>query len=144
VSVNRKTNDRAGSGSLARSERSCDCAGAFHFNQFSMKSLEQLQSYPWPGNIRELQNVIERSVILCETEDFSVDENWLLHQTQPSRSLSHELVSQEREMIESALEECKGRISGPCGAAAKLGLPASTLDSKIRALRIDKRRFHSA
>ena len=107
-----------------------------------MKSLEQLQSYPWLGNIRELQNVIERSVILCETEDFSVDENWLLHQTQPSRSLSHELVSQEREMIESALEECKGRISGPCGAAAKLGLPASTLDSKIRALRIDKRRFY--
>ncbi|MGA2982014.1 MAG: helix-turn-helix domain-containing protein [Terriglobales bacterium] len=107
-----------------------------------MKSLEQLQSYPWLGNIRELQNVIERSVILCGTEDFSVDENWLLHQTQPSRSLSHELVSQEREIIESALEECKGKISGPCGAAAKLGLPASTLDSKIRALRIDKRRFY--
>ena len=110
--------------------------------RIGMKSLEQLQSYPWPGNIRELQNVVERSVILCETEDFSVDENWLLHQTQPSRSLSHEVVSQEREMIESALEECKGRISGPSGAATKLGLPASTLDSKIRALRIDKRRFY--
>ena len=110
--------------------------------RIGMKSLEQLQSYPWPGNIRELQNVVERSVILCETEDFSVDENWLLHQTQSSRSLSHEVVSQEREMIESALEECKGRISGPSGAATKLGLPASTLDSKIRALRIDKRRFY--
>jgi len=110
--------------------------------RIGMKSLELLQSYPWPGNIRELQNVVERSVILCETEDFSVDENWLLHQTQSSRSLSHEVVSQEREMIESALEECKGRISGPSGAATKLGLPASTLDSKIRALRIDKRRFY--
>ncbi len=110
--------------------------------RIGMNSLEQLQSYPWPGNIRELQNVVERSVILCETEDFSVDENWLLHQTQSSRSLSHEVVSQEREMIESALEECKGRISGPSGAATKLGLPASTLDSKIRALRIDKRRFY--
>ncbi len=107
------------------------------------KSLARLQSYPWPGNIRELQNVIERSVILCDTEDFSVDENWLLCEAQPVRRLPHELVSQEREMIESALEECNGRVSGLSGAAAKLGVPASTLDSKIRALGIDKRRFCS-
>lgn len=107
------------------------------------KSLGRLQSYPWPGNIRELQNVIERSVILCDTQDFSVDENWLLHEAQPARRLPHELVSQEREMIESALEECKGKVSGPSGAATKLGVPASTLDSKIRALGIDKRRFCS-
>jgi PAS domain S-box-containing protein len=105
------------------------------------KSLDRLQSYPWPGNIRELQNVIERSVILCETEDFSVDESWLLHEAQPSRPLPHEMVSQEKELIETALAACKGRISGLSGAAAKLGVPPSTLDSKIKALQIDKRRF---
>ena len=107
------------------------------------RSLSRLQSYPWPGNIRELQNVIERSVILCDTEDFTVDENWLLHQARSSRPLQSELVSQEIEMIESALEASRGRVSGPSGAAAKLGLPPSTLDSKIRTLQIDKRRFYS-
>ncbi len=110
------------------------------------KSLELLQSYPWPGNIRELQNVIERSVILCDTENFSVDESWLVRQPladEPSSQpeLSRKLAAQEKEMIEAALRESGGRVSGPSGAAAKLGIPGSTLDTKIRSLKIDKYRF---
>ena len=107
------------------------------------KSMDQLQSYAWPGNIRELQNVIERSVILCDTENFSVDENWLSGTSRVTRPLAQEMVSQERELIETALAECKGRVSGDSGAAVRLGMPASTLDSKIRALKIDKRRFYT-
>jgi len=107
------------------------------------KSMERLQSYPWPGNIRELQNVIERSVILCDSETFSVDESWLSTAARLSRPLAQEMVSQEKELIEAALAECKGRVSGPSGAAAKLGMPPSTLDSKIRALKIDKHRFYT-
>jgi len=112
------------------------------------KTLELLQSYPWPGNIRELQNVIERSVIVCDTENFSVDESWLSWQplaiepkSQPE--LSRVLADEEKEMIEAALRESGGRVSGPSGAAARLGIPGSTLDSKIRSLRIDKNRFKS-
>ena len=107
------------------------------------KSMERLQSYSWPGNIRELQNVIERSVILCDTENFSVDESWLSPEAHCSQPLAHEMTAQEKLFIESALAECKGRVAGPSGAAARLGMPPSTLDSKIRALKIDKRRFHS-
>jgi formate hydrogenlyase transcriptional activator len=107
------------------------------------KSLELLQSYPWPGNIRELQNVIERSVIVCDTEDFYVDESWLAHERRPSRPLADELVTQEKEIIEAALAQTSGRVSGPTGAAARLGMPASTLDSKIKSLKINKRRFLS-
>jgi PAS domain S-box-containing protein len=109
------------------------------------KTLELLQSYPWPGNIRELQNVIERSVILCETETFSIDEGWLPRESleaQPaSQALSDRLVTQEKAMIEAALAAAEGRVSGPSGAAAKLGIPSSTLDSKIRSLKISKHRF---
>jgi transcriptional regulator with GAF, ATPase, and Fis domain len=113
------------------------------------KSLELLQSYPWPGNIRELQNVIERSVIVCDTENFSVDESWLSRQplasepkTQPE--LPRKLAAQEKEMIEAALRESGGRVFGPSGAAAKLGIPGTTLDSKIKALKISKNRFKTA
>jgi PAS domain S-box-containing protein len=115
----------------------------------SKKTLELLQSYPWPGNIRELQNVIERSVILCETEIFSIDENWLpqpLPLTPESRQqteLSQTLVAQEKSMIEAALKASLGRVSGATGAAVKLGIPRSTLESKIRALEINKNRFRS-
>jgi formate hydrogenlyase transcriptional activator len=105
------------------------------------KSLDHLQTYPWPGNIRELQNIIERSVIVCDTEDFFVDESWLSHIA--SRPLADELVTQEKESIEAALAQTRGRISGPAGAAARLGMPASTLDSKIKSLRINKRQFQS-
>ena len=104
--------------------------------------MERLQSYPWPGNIRELQNVIERSVILCESDTFSIDESWLSATGPARRPLSQEMTSQEKELIEAALAECKGCVSGASGAAAKLGMPPSTLDSKIRSLRIDKRRFY--
>jgi transcriptional regulator with GAF, ATPase, and Fis domain len=112
-------------------------------SQIEKKSLDRLQAYSWPGNIRELQNIIERSVILCDSESFSVDESWLASQPHPSRPLVEEMVLQEKELIETALEECKGRVSGPSGAAVKLGMPPSTLDSKIRALKIDKRRFYT-
>jgi PAS domain S-box-containing protein len=113
------------------------------------KSLELLQSYPWPGNIRELQNVIERSVIVCDTENFSVDESWLSRQPLASEpktrpELPRKLAAQEKEMIEAALRECRGRVSGPSGAAAKLGIPGSTLETKIRSLKIDKNRFRTA
>ncbi|HMD96776.1 MAG TPA: PAS domain-containing protein [Terriglobia bacterium] len=112
------------------------------------KSLDLLQSYPWPGNIRELQNIVERSLIVCETENFSVDESWLSRQpaaTEPRSqlALSQKLAAQEKEMIEAALRESGGRVYGPSGAAAKLGMPRSTLESKIRSLKINKNRFKS-
>jgi formate hydrogenlyase transcriptional activator len=91
--------------------------------------------------------VIERSVIVCDTESFSVDESWLVResrQTQPtSQPLSDKLMTQEQEMIEAALAESRGRVSGPLGAAAKLGIPPTTLESKIRSLKINKHRFKS-
>src|ERR1700756_1491866 len=113
------------------------------------KSLELLQSYPWPGNVRELQNIIERSVIVCDTENFSVDKSWLSRQPLASEQkgpveLSRKLAAQERELIEAALRESGGRVSGPSGAAAKLGIPGSTLETKIKALKIDKNRFKTA
>jgi PAS domain S-box-containing protein len=111
------------------------------------KSLALLQSYSWPGNIRELQNVIERSVIVSETETLVIDENWFsqeLVQTRAStRTLSEELVARERERIEAVLAETRGRVSVPSGAAAKLGIPRSTLDSKIRSLKINTHRFRT-
>ena len=111
----------------------------------SRKTMDLLQSYSWPGNIRELQNVIERSIIVCDTEQFSVDEHWLVRescQAQPAgQPLSDMLVIQTKEMIEAALAESGGRVSGPSGAAAKLGMPASTLESKIKSLKINKYLF---
>ncbi len=107
------------------------------------ESLAHLQSYSWPGNIRELQNVIERSVILCDSEEFSVDQSWLTLKPAAVQPLREDLVDQEKKCIEAALAEAGGRVSGPSGAAAKLGMPASTLDSKIKSLHIDKRRFQT-
>jgi transcriptional regulator with GAF, ATPase, and Fis domain len=113
-------------------------------NHIEKKSLDRLQMYPWPGNIRELQNVIERSVIVCESDTFSVDESWLSSNSRTGQPLPDVLTTQEKELIEAALTESKGRISGPSGAAARLGMPRSTLDSKIKTLKIDKHRFLSA
>jgi PAS domain S-box-containing protein len=116
-----------------------------HFTAVDKKSLDRLQSYSWPGNIRELQNVIERSVIVSEPPTFSVDESWLSRpssndlEVQP-RSL-YVSPAQEKAMIEAALRECGGRVHGPSGAAARLGIPGTTLESKIKALRIIKNRF---
>jgi transcriptional regulator with GAF, ATPase, and Fis domain len=118
-----------------------------NIKRVNKKTLELLQLYPWPGNIRELQNVIERSVILCETEIFSIDENWLpkspplTPESKQQAELPRRLLVQEKDMIEAALKDSRGRVFGPTGAAAKLGIPRSTLESKIRSLKIDKNRF---
>ncbi|MGA8596215.1 MAG: sigma 54-interacting transcriptional regulator [Bryobacteraceae bacterium] len=109
------------------------------------KTLELFQAYHWPGNIRELQNVIERAVILCDGETFSVDESWLQREISGAPNtpvaLTEALLSREKKMIEAALEESRGRISGPSGAAVKLGIPRSTLESRIKSLHINKNRF---
>jgi formate hydrogenlyase transcriptional activator len=111
-------------------------------------TLELFQSYAWPGNVRELQNVIERSVVLCEGETFSVDESWLSRQSVPSpislQPLTESLLNQEKEMIERALVESKGRVAGPRGAATKLGVPQSTLATKIKTLGINKNQFKAS
>ena len=117
------------------------------FNSIDKETLQLLQHYDWPGNIRELQNVIERSVILSSSEVFAVDESWLPRQPGPPRprlaasGLSEGRQRTERTIIEAALAECRGRVAGPSGAAAKLGVPPSTLDNRIKALGIDKAQF---
>jgi len=119
------------------------------FRTLNRQSLDLLQSYPWPGNIRELQNVIERSVIVSDGDVFSVDESWLSRQprTRDPRNLPElprTLATQEKEMIEAALRECRGRVAGSTGAATRLGMPGSTLESKIKSLKIDKNRFRTS
>jgi formate hydrogenlyase transcriptional activator len=115
------------------------------FRRIDKRTLKMFQAYNWPGNVRELQNVIERAVILSDGDTFSVDETWLKQEPHQIASrtvaLNGALLRQEKEMIEAALEESRGRISGPSGAAAKLGLPTRTLDSKIKRLGINKFRF---
>ncbi len=114
------------------------------FRVIKMNTIEKLQSYHWPGNIRELQNVIERSVILSEGDVFSVDEAWASRNARQLQSLSlltSSHAEREREIIEAALAESEGRVAGPSGAAAKLGIPRQTLDSKIASLQISKLRF---
>ena len=116
------------------------------------KTLELFQTYKWPGNVRELQNVVERAVILCDDDTFSVDETWLIQESPreprplsaPATRLLRLDEDQEREMIEAALAESKGRVAGPFGAAGKLGIPRQTLESKIVNLGINKNRFKSA
>jgi transcriptional regulator with GAF, ATPase, and Fis domain len=116
------------------------------------KTLERLQAYNWPGNIRELQNVIERSVILSSGDMFAVDDVWLSNESSqatpgaatpaPARETRTEREPRtEREIIEAALATSRGRVSGPSGAAARLQIPPSTLEHKIRALRISKSQF---
>jgi len=112
--------------------------------QIQKKSLEALQEYSWPGNVRELQNVIERSLIIAETNVFSIDKSWLANEPQPSGSLPTDQEVNERKRIEAALAQTKGKVSGRQGAAAILGIPASTLESKIRTLRINKFQFKEA
>jgi DNA-binding NtrC family response regulator len=108
-------------------------------------ALDSLESYSWPGNIRELQNVIERSLIVCETDEFTIDNSWLSSEPLPTCSTDQESIVTsapgERELIEAALARSNGKVSGSSGAAAKLGIPASTLESKIRSLKINKYRF---
>jgi formate hydrogenlyase transcriptional activator len=114
------------------------------FRAIKMNTMEILQAYDWPGNIRELQNVIERSVILSEGDVFSIDEEWVRREIQRPRvvaPLGPSMADREREIIETALAESEGRVAGPSGAAAKLGIPRQTLDSKIASLQISKMRF---
>jgi len=121
------------------------------FTTADKKTLRLLESYPWPGNIRELQNVIERSIIVCDTGNFSVDESWLSKGKDTLPPTPRTIQSgtfkvgaeprSEREIIESALAETRGRVPGPSGAAAKLGIPPSTLETRIKALKINKGQF---
>jgi PAS domain S-box-containing protein len=109
------------------------------------RTLDHMRSYPWPGNVRELQNVIERSVIVCDTDEFIVDESWVsARPTIEGRlALSGTLAAHEKAIIEDALRLSGGRVFGPSGAAARLGIPRSTLESKIRALKISKSQFRA-
>ncbi len=114
----------------------------------SSESLELLKRYGWPGNVRELQNVIERAVILCESDTFSIDASWL-RGTRPKGSarsvtLTSDLAAREKGIIEDALRESSGRVSGAKGAAVKLGIPRQTLESKLKTLAIDRFRFRSS
>jgi PAS domain S-box-containing protein len=118
-----------------------------NIRSIDQKTLDLLQSYDWPGNIRELQNVIERSIILSSADVFSVDELWLSGRTSPqaSRAETSPVLNveprTERQIIETALGETRGRVSGPSGAAAKLRIPPSTLETRIKALKINKQQF---
>ena len=117
------------------------------FKTIDKNSLKLLQGYEWPGNVRELQNVIERAVILSDTDTFAVDETWLRREEselrQVTNPLNGTLLQQEKDIIEAALATSHGRVAGSAGAAAKLGIPTRTLDSKIKRLGIDKYRFKS-
>jgi formate hydrogenlyase transcriptional activator len=117
------------------------------FDNIASKTLELFQKYDWPGNIRELQNVIQRGVVICDGPTFSIDETWLAREqartSDPNLPPSGSPVDSERELIERMLVECRGRVSGPSGAAVKLGIPRQTLESKILRLGINKHRFRT-
>ena len=112
------------------------------------RTLELCEAYAWPANIRELQHIVERSVILCSSDTFAIEEAWLPAQDEvradASAPLPRTLQYQERQMIEAALAECRGKVGGAKGAAARLGIPPSTLESKIKHLNINKSRFTAA
>ena len=115
------------------------------FRRVSKRTLDRLRSYPWPGNVRELQNVIERSVIVSDTDEFTVDESWLsgASAAESRLGLYGTMAAHEKAVVEEALRASGGRVAGPSGAAARLGLPRSTLESKIRMLKINKSRFRA-
>jgi formate hydrogenlyase transcriptional activator len=108
------------------------------------RTAQLLEDYHWPGNIRELQNVMQRAVILCSTETLVVAEAWLSSTSGSPYEPQAPRNSEEKERIEAALAECRGRISGPSGAAGKLGIPRTTLESRIRKLRINKFQYQFA
>jgi transcriptional regulator with PAS, ATPase and Fis domain len=114
-------------------------------SKIDKNTLKLFQAYPWPGNIRELQNIVERSVILCTGDTFWIDEAWLSSLDAPrlesSGPLTQTLQNHEKELIETALAQSKGKVAGLNGAAAKLGIPRSTLDLRIKQLNIKKHTF---
>ena len=118
----------------------CDEAGK-KIKHIQKKALEALEEYSWPGNVRELQNVIERSLIICETNEFSIDKSWIANKPQPPGSAAIDNKANERKRFQAALAQSNGKVSGALGAAAKLGMRPSTLESKIRSLRINKFKF---
>jgi formate hydrogenlyase transcriptional activator len=110
-------------------------------SKINRNTLELCLSYRWPGNIRELQNIVERSVILCNGDTFSVEPAWLSSQAvggPESGTLTSTLQSYEKEIIEKALADSNGKVAGPHGAAAKLGVPRTTLDARIKQLNIKR------
>jgi PAS domain S-box-containing protein len=115
------------------------------FRRVSKRTLDRMRSYPWPGNVRELQNVIERSVIVSDTDEFTVDESWLSGTVavESRLGLFGAVTAHEKAIVEEALRATGGRVAGPSGAAARLGIPRSTLESKIRTLKINKSRFRA-
>src|SRR5467141_1271587 len=122
------------------------------FSAIDQKTLELLRDYPWPGNIRELKKMVERAAVLCDDDTFSIDEAWLKVDVPPEMrrprvgrldEAQARQMAEARRMIEAALAETGGRISGPSGAAALLGIPRQTLQSKIASLGIDKNKFRS-
>ncbi len=129
------------------SQRFAKSAGK-NINRISRKSLNLLQSYDWPGNVRELQNMVERAVIFSEAGSLDIEEHWLSVSRSRARVPSQSgmaqpltLASHQKDAIEAALMESMGRVAGPFGAASRLGIPSSTLESKIKMMNIDKRRF---
>jgi transcriptional regulator with GAF, ATPase, and Fis domain len=119
-----------------------------HFKKIDQRTVELFRSYPWPGNIRELQNVVERSVIVSSDDVFCVDEAWLSRDSrrvslpqEPEPANFNEDASRERQIIEDALAGSRGRVSGPNGAAARLQVPPSTLENRINKLGIRKSQF---
>jgi formate hydrogenlyase transcriptional activator len=121
---------------------------AKRIHRIDNRTLELCGRYPWPGNIRELQNIVERSVILCTGDTFSIDGSWLSTQSplraEGASALAAALQDQEKDLIEAALVKSRGKVAGPRGAAANLGIPASTLESKIKQLGIEKRRYSAS
>jgi len=107
------------------------------------RTAQLFEAYDWPGNIRELQNVIERTMILCDSDTFLVEEAWLQPESSRPAGLRPSISNQERELIEGALAQSHGRVSGPHGAATKLGVPRTTLESRIKSLRINKHRYRT-
>jgi formate hydrogenlyase transcriptional activator len=128
-------------------ERYAQKAGK-RIRSISKETLDLFEAYPWPGNIRELQNVIERAVILSDTDVFRVDASWLTpapaEGVVPSGSLTAHLAQREKAIIEDALRDTHGALGGATGAAAKLGLPRQTLESRMRKLGIDRYRFKTS
>jgi formate hydrogenlyase transcriptional activator len=128
-------------------ERYAQKAGK-RIRSISKETLDLFEAYHWPGNIRELQNVIERAVILSDADVFRVDASWLtpapVEGVGPSGSLTADLAQRQKAIIEDALRDAHGVVGGATGAAAKLGLPRQTLESRMRKLGIDRYRFKTS